>query len=82
MSPDERRVVAARVHDGALQPLAALELRLSQLRDRLGPDVEASLLDSIERCAAQASGRLRELMRELGGAELHGESQAELRRSA
>jgi len=70
MSPDERQAVAMRVHDDALQPLAVLELRLSQLRDRLGPDVEPLLFDSLERCAEETARRMRELLRELGGGEL------------
>ena len=50
-----------------LQPLAALELRLEQLRERLGPDVEPVLLDAMQRCIEEAGRRLRALGDEPAG---------------
>jgi hypothetical protein len=52
-----------------LQPLAALELRLEQLRERLGPDVEPALLDSMQRCIEETGRRLRALGDEPADAE-------------
>jgi signal transduction histidine kinase len=79
MSPEQRRL-----HDDAMQPLAALELRLSQLRQRLGPDVEPGLLDTIESCAEETARRMRALLRDLQPGEqplgqLHVESRRGLR---
>lgn len=52
----------------ALQPLAALELRLAQLRRRLGPDVEPALLDSMQRCIEETGRRIRALEEDAGAA--------------
>jgi signal transduction histidine kinase len=62
---EERRRIAAEVHDGSVQTLVALRLRLRTLADgEPGPDSRAQI-ERLERMASDALAQLRSLMAEL-----------------
>ncbi|MGY1736647.1 PAS domain S-box protein [Geodermatophilus sp. SYSU D00684] len=58
---DERKRIAAAIHDDPLQAITAASLRLQQLRRRLSTPAERDLLAVVEETVQQAIGRLRHL---------------------
>jgi signal transduction histidine kinase len=62
---EERRRIAAEVHDGSVQTLVALRIRLRALAEsEPGPDYRAQI-ERLERMASDALAQLRSLMAEL-----------------
>ena len=59
---DERRSIAADIHDDPLQVMAAVALRLSALRRRLEDEPAIRTLESVEEMMSSAMSRLRTLM--------------------
>jgi signal transduction histidine kinase len=59
---DERRTIAADIHDDSLQILAAVGLRLQTLRRRVNDKAARSTLDAVEQMVGTAVSRLRGLM--------------------
>ncbi|MGD0448012.1 MAG: ATP-binding protein [Candidatus Dormibacteria bacterium] len=59
---DERRTIAADIHDDSLQILAAVGLRLQTLRRRVNDEAARSTLDAVEQMVGTAVSRLRGLM--------------------
>jgi signal transduction histidine kinase len=59
---DERRTIAADIHDDSLQILAAGGLRLQTLRRRVNDEAARSTLDAVGRMVGVAVSRLRGLM--------------------
>ncbi len=59
---DERRAIAADIHDDPLQSLAAVALRLHTLRRRIDDPAALRTLDQIEEMVRTTVGRLRGLM--------------------
>ncbi|MGE5762744.1 MAG: GAF domain-containing sensor histidine kinase [Mycobacterium leprae] len=82
----ERRRIAADVHDNSIQVMAAVELRLAVLRrrlDGLGAAEEAQTLDTLQRTVREATGRLRTLLFDLQPPQLdHGGLLAAMRQLA
>jgi signal transduction histidine kinase len=71
---DERRTIAADIHDDSLQILAAVGLRLHTLRRRVADEAAQSTLDAVEQMVGTAVSRLRGLMFNLRPAGLdHGD---------
>ena len=58
---DERKRIAAGIHDDPLQAVTAASLRLQQLRRRLRAPADRELLAMVEETVQQAIGRLRHL---------------------
>ncbi|MGY1708306.1 PAS domain S-box protein [Geodermatophilus sp. SYSU D00758] len=58
---DERKRIAAGIHDDPLQAITAASLRLQQLRRRLHAPADRELLATVEETVQQAIGRLRHL---------------------
>ena len=59
---DERRTIAADIHDDSLQILAAVGLRLQTLRRRVNDEAARSTLDAMDQMVGTAVSRLRGLM--------------------
>jgi PAS domain S-box-containing protein len=59
---DERRTIAADIHDDSLQILAAVGLRLHTLRRRVDDEAARGTLDAVEQMVGTAVSRLRGLM--------------------
>ena len=59
---DERRTIAADIHDDSLQILAAVGLRLHTLRRRVNDEAARSTLGAVEQMVGTAISRLRGLM--------------------
>lgn len=82
----ERRRIAADVHDDSIQVMAAVDLRLAVLRrrlDGLGAAEEAETLDTLQRTVREATGRLRTLLFDLQPPQLdHGGLLAAMRQLA
>jgi len=71
---DERRTIAADIHDDSLQILAAVGLRLHTLRRRVTDEAAQTTLDAVEQMVGTAVSRLRGLMFNLRPAGLdHGD---------
>jgi PAS domain S-box-containing protein len=71
---DERRTIAADIHDDSLQILAAVGLRLHTLRRRVTDEGAQTTLDAVEQMVGTAVSRLRGLMFNLRPAGLdHGD---------
>ncbi len=71
---DERRTIAADIHDDSLQILAAVGLRLHTLRRRVNDEAARGTLDAVEQMVGTAVSRLRGLMFNLRPAGLdHGD---------
>jgi PAS domain S-box-containing protein len=62
---EERARIAADIHDDTIQVLAAANLRLHQLRNRLGDPDELDILDKLGRTLDMALGHLRQLIFDL-----------------
>jgi PAS domain S-box-containing protein len=62
---DERKRIAAGIHDDPLQAITAASLRLQQLRRRLRTPEDRSVLAKVEETVQQALGRLRHLIFDL-----------------
>jgi len=62
---DERRRIAADVHDDSIQQMVAVGLRLSGLRPHLADPDAANVLERLEETVRQAIARLRHLVFEL-----------------
>jgi signal transduction histidine kinase len=62
---DERRRIAADIHDDSVQALIAASLRLTRLRLRISDTTNLGLLDEVEQTMAEAVIRLRRLMFDL-----------------
>ncbi len=61
----ERRRIAADIHDDSVQAMTAVSLRLQRLRRHLGGDAPTSMLHDAEQATVAAIGRLRRLIFEL-----------------
>jgi signal transduction histidine kinase len=72
----ERRQIASDVHDGPLQKLAAVGLRLSALRERLVAPAERTALEDALGAVGEATAALRHLLFELRPASLSREGLA------
>jgi PAS domain S-box-containing protein len=59
---EERGRIAADIHDDTIQVIAAANLRIQQLRDRLRVTDELEILDKLERTLSMAMGHLRQLI--------------------
>jgi PAS domain S-box-containing protein len=59
---DERRAIAADIHDDPLQVMAAVSLRLHSLRRRLDDEPARNTLESVEEMVSSAVSRLRHMM--------------------
>lgn len=76
----ERARIAADIHDDTIQVLAASNLRLQQLRNRLTDPGELDILDKLGKTLAMALGHLRQLIFDLRPPSLeHGGVTAALR---
>jgi PAS domain S-box-containing protein len=65
---DERRRIAADVHDDTIQELAAVDMRLQLLRRRLSEGAaerDTALVDGVRSMVHEAAGRLRQLLFDL-----------------
>jgi PAS domain S-box-containing protein len=62
---DERRSIAAAIHDDSIQAVAALAIRVSALRRKVPDDAIRASLSDIEQSVSDAVSRLRRLMFEL-----------------
>jgi PAS domain S-box-containing protein len=81
---EERAHIAADLHDDTVQAVAALDLRLGLLRERLGeaaPDLVASV-GVIQDTVAQAAEGLRRLLFDLDPPAAHGTCEAAVREAA
>ena len=59
---DERKTIAADIHDDPLQVMAAVSLRLHSLRRRLSDDAAQRSLEAVEEMVGSAVSRLRSMM--------------------
>lgn len=62
---DERRRIAAGIHDDPVQALSAMRLRLEALRDELTTDSQVALAQELDEAIGDTTRRLRELLFEL-----------------
>jgi PAS domain S-box-containing protein len=62
---DERGRIAAGIHDDTIQVLAAANLRLQQLKNRLQSPEELEILDKLEKTLSSALSHLRQLIFDL-----------------
>jgi PAS domain S-box-containing protein len=77
---NERARIAADIHDDTIQVLAAANLRLAQLRNRLSDPDELAILDKLGKTLGMALGHLRQLIFDLRPTSLeHGGVAAALR---
>ncbi|MBJ7328756.1 MAG: PAS domain S-box protein [Solirubrobacteraceae bacterium] len=65
VAEDERKRIAADIHDDSIQAMAAASIRLQILRRRLHGEEELSMLDELARTTDLAIERLRHLLFEL-----------------
>lgn len=63
---EERKRIAAGIHDDTIQMLTAAHLRVQQLRHRLKTPAELDVLDKLEEALQLSLGRLRQLIFDLG----------------
>jgi PAS domain S-box-containing protein len=77
---DERRRIAAGIHDDTIQLIAAANLRIQQLRNLLHGPEEISILDKLQKTLSMAISHLRQLIFDLRPTSLdHGGLAAALR---
>jgi signal transduction histidine kinase len=63
---EERKRIAAGIHDDTIQLITAANLRLHQLRHRLKEPAEVEILDKLEEAFQLSLSRLRQLIFDLG----------------
>jgi len=63
----ERKRVAAELHDGPVQHLTALDLRLESLRQRLGSEDASAAAELLDRLQDRLRGEVKELRRMMAG---------------